>query len=56
MSVMAAQKINHCTIAQKYRYDARFVDRKYREKLSGSRAGINMTKHELRKRMALFLL
>lgn len=36
------KKINHCTIAQKYRYDARFADRKYREKLSGSRAGINM--------------
>ena len=44
------KKINHCTIAQKYRYDARFADRKYREKLSGSRAGINMTKHELRKK------
>ena len=29
------------------RYDARFADRKYREKLSGSRAGINMTKCEL---------
>ena len=41
------KKINHCTIAQKYRYDARFADRKYREKLSGSRAGINMTRHEL---------
>ena len=26
------KKINHCTIAQKYRYDARFADRKYREK------------------------
>ena len=23
-------KINHCTIAHKYRYDARFADRKYR--------------------------
>ena len=51
------KKINHCTIAQKYRYDARFADRKYREKLSGSRAGINMTKHELRQKgWHLFLL
>lgn len=40
-------KTNHCTIAHKYKYDARFADRKYREKLSGSRAGINMTKREL---------
>ena len=39
--------INHCTIAHKYRYDAAFADRKYRECLSSSRAGINMTKHEL---------
>lgn len=40
-------KISHCTIAHKYKYDARFANRKYREKLSGSRAGINMTKREL---------
>ena len=40
-------KINHCTIAHKYRYDARFADRKYREVLSSSRAGINMTRHQL---------
>lgn len=40
-------KINHCTIAHKYRYDARFADRKYRELLSNSRAGINMTRHQL---------
>ena len=39
--------INHCTIAHKYRYDAIFAERKYRECLSTSRAGINMTKHEL---------
>ena len=36
-----------CTIAHKYRYDARFADRKYRELLSSSRAGINMTRHQL---------
>ena len=27
-------KINHCTIAHKYRYDARFADRGYRELLA----------------------
>lgn len=42
-----SKQINRCTIAQKYRYDARFADRKYRELLSSSRAGINMTRHEL---------
>ena len=41
------QKINHCTIAHKYKYDAHFADRKYRETLSDSRSGINLTKHEL---------
>ena len=45
-----AKAINHCTIAQKYRYDAIFANRKYRECLSSSRAGINMTKHELREK------
>lgn len=44
------KKINHCTIAQKYTYNARFSDRKYHEKLSDSRAGVNLTKHELRKK------
>ena len=39
--------INHCPIAHKYRYDAIFADRKYRERQSSSRTGINMTKHEL---------
>ena len=39
--------ITRCTIAHKYHYDAIFADRKYREKLSASRAGINMSKHEL---------
>ena len=39
--------IHHCSIAHKYRYDAVFADRKYKECLSSSRAGINMTKHEL---------
>jgi len=42
--------INHCTIAHKYRYDAGFADRKYRELLTGSRSGINMSKHELRQK------
>ena len=31
-------------------YNARFADRKYREKLQDSRTGINMTKRELRKK------
>jgi IS30 family transposase len=43
------KKINHCTIAHKFTYNARFSDRKYREKLRDSRAGINLTKHELNK-------
>lgn len=42
--------INHCTIAHKYRYDAKFADRKYRELLSDARSGISMTKHELRQK------
>ena len=41
------KKINHCTIAHKYNYNARSANRKYREKLQNSRAGINMTKQEL---------
>ena len=36
-----------CTIAQQYHYDAKFADRKYREKLVSSRSGIPLTKHEL---------
>ena len=44
------KRINHCTIAHKYRYDARFADRKYRELLSFSRSGINMTKQELHRK------
>ena len=42
-----SKKINHCTIAHKYSYDAIFADRKYRETLSSSRAGINLTQREL---------
>lgn len=44
------KSIHHCSIAHKYRYDAVFADRKYKECLSSSRAGINMTKHELRQK------
>ncbi len=44
------KKINQCTIAHKYTYNARFSNRKYREKLSDSRAGINLTKQELHKK------
>lgn len=42
-----SKKISACPIAHKYRYDARFADRKYREVLSDSRSGISMTKREL---------
>ena len=42
--------VNHCTIAHKYRYDAKFADRKYRECLKDSRSGICLTKHELRQK------
>ena len=38
--------INHCTIAHKYRYDAIFADRKYKECLSQSRADIKL-EHQL---------
>ena len=44
------KKISHCTIAHKYSYNARFADRKYREKLRDSRTGINMTRRELHKK------
>lgn len=44
------KKINYCTIAHKYTYNARSANRKYREKLSDSRAGINLTKRELHKK------
>ena len=41
------KKISHCTIAQKFKYNARYADRKYHELLQESRQGINMTKQEL---------
>jgi IS30 family transposase len=41
------KQMNHCTIAHKYKYNARFADRKYHEKLSSSRSGISMTRLEL---------
>ena len=44
------KKINHCTIAHKYSYNARFSNRKYRELLSDSRSGVNLTKYELHKK------
>jgi len=44
------KKISHCTIAQKYKYNARFADRKYRDLLAGSRAGVNMTVREMRRK------
>ena len=45
-----SKKINHCTIAHKYTYNARFADRKYRECRKDSRAGIAMTRQELHKK------
>lgn len=42
--------IHKCTIAQKYNYNAKAADRTYRTTLSDSRAGLNMTKHELRQK------
>ena len=47
------KSISKCTIAQKYRYDAVFADRKYRETLKESRAGINMSKHDLHEKDAV---
>lgn len=47
------RRISSCTIAQKYRYDALFADRKYHEQLSSSRSGINMSKHELHQKDAV---
>ena len=44
------KKINHCTVAQKYTYNARFADRKYRETLTGSRSGISLTRQELHRK------
>lgn len=45
-----SKKINYCTIAHKYTYNARFADRKYRECLKDSRSGIAMTRQELHKK------
>ena len=45
-----SKKINHCTIAHKYTYNARVADRKYRECLKDSRSGIAMTRQELHKK------
>ena len=39
-----------CTIASRYLYNARIADREYNERLSESRTGINLTKHDLREK------
>lgn len=36
-----------CSIQTKYVYNAKAADRMYRERLSDSRSGVNLTKHEL---------
>ena len=41
------KQVSRCTIAHKYKYNARFANREYLETLSNSRSGINMTRHEL---------
>lgn len=41
------KQISRCTIAHKYKYNARFANRKYQETLRDSRSGINLTRHEL---------
>ena len=38
----------HCTVPHKYHYDARFADCKYRETLSDSRSGVNLSRTQLR--------
>ena len=45
-----SKKINHCTIAHKYTYNARFAEQKYRECLKDSRSGIAMTRQKLHKK------
>lgn len=47
------KKRSSCHIANKYDYDAVFADRKYRELLSSSREGINVSKEHLRKMNAI---
>ena len=42
------KSLSKCTIPHKYSYDAHFAHRKYSEKLSSSREGINLTKREAR--------
>lgn len=44
------KSLHKCSISHKYLYDARFAHRKYRETLSTSRSGINMTKSKLAKK------
>lgn len=41
------KRISTCHIAHKYRYDPYFADRKYKEVLSSSREGINMSHEDL---------
>ena len=42
------KSLSKCTIPHKYSYDAHFAHRKYLEKLSSSREGINLNKREAR--------
>ena len=39
-----------CTIASRFRYNARIADREYNERLRDARTGINLSKHDLREK------
>ena len=39
-----------CTIADRFRYNARIADREYNERLRESRTGINLSRHDLREK------
>ena len=41
------KSIHSCTVTPKYRYDAKAAHRRYKELLSNSRAGLNMTSKDL---------
>jgi len=40
------KKISHCSIPHKYTYDPYFAQRKYEERRSSSRSGVNLTRHQ----------
>ena len=40
------KKVSRCSIPHKYTYDPYFAQRKYEEKLSASRSGVNLSRHQ----------